>query len=128
MTPIDGQTRMPWRDPAGRDVIEYWSIGGMGHGTPLATRGPEACGQAGPHMLETGISSTRDIARFWQLLPAVDHARSGPIASVPEQATAAAPSLPWERAIPKSDPAGSPLDRRPGAVIERALRAAGLMK
>jgi poly(3-hydroxybutyrate) depolymerase len=38
-------------------------IAGMGHGTPLG----DGLGAPGPYMLDVGISSTREIARFWGL-------------------------------------------------------------
>jgi len=58
--------RRIWRDQASRAVIEQNIITGMGHGTPLMT-GPDGYGQAGPYMLDAGVSSTRDIAQFWGL-------------------------------------------------------------
>ena len=61
-----GHVRRIWRDQASRAVIEQNIITGMGHGTPLKT-GPDGYGQAGPYMLEAGVSSTRDIAQFWGL-------------------------------------------------------------
>lgn len=63
----DGYLRRVWRDANGRDVIEEYCIAGLGHGTPLSTSGADACGTAGPYMLEAGISSTRRIASFWGL-------------------------------------------------------------
>lgn len=64
---IDGHLRRAWRDAHGREVIEEYRIGGLGHGTPLSTTGADACGAAGAYMLEAGISSTRRIASFWGL-------------------------------------------------------------
>lgn len=82
---VAGYPRRVWRDAAGVEVIECFSITGMGHGTPVAGFGPEACGQAAPHMLEAGISSTRRIAAFWGIAPAVANnvrsARPAPAAS-----------------------------------------------
>lgn len=65
---VDGHERKVWRDASGRDVVESYTIAGMGHGVPLATMGGDGCGVAGPHMLEAGICSTRHIARFWGIL------------------------------------------------------------
>ena len=64
---VAGHTRKVWTDAGGRDVIEQHEIGGMGHGVPIDTRGDEACGAAGAHMLESDICSTSSIARFWGL-------------------------------------------------------------
>lgn len=118
---IDGQRRLVWHDPAGRAVVESWTIAGMGHGTPLNTIGPDACGVAGAHMLDAGISSTRHIARFWGLLPA-PVARPRGVPDRPPVVPHAAPLAPPLRPSP---PPGA-VD--PGTVIERALRAAGLMQ
>ena len=57
-----------WRDPAGRAVLELHLVDGIGHGAPLATAGPDGLGWEGPFLLETGVSSTLEIARFWGLL------------------------------------------------------------
>lgn len=64
---VDGYRRQVWlRD--GVDVIESYSITGMAHGTPLAIgRGDDKVGEAGPFMLEAGISSSYHIAKFFGL-------------------------------------------------------------
>lgn len=69
---VDGARRRIWRDKAGRPVIEAYDIAGLGHGTPVATRGPEGCGASGPFMLEAGISSTWQILHSWGLADAQD--------------------------------------------------------
>ena len=98
------QTRS-WRDAAGRAIVESHVIAGMGHGTPLATHGHEACGVAGPYMLDVGVSSTRRIAAFWGISAVVAPA-AGPRAPVnPVDASAHGVS----------------------GVITRALQQAGLM-
>jgi poly(3-hydroxybutyrate) depolymerase len=61
--------RRIWADGRGRDVIEEYTIKGMGHGTPLDT-GFGGCGAVGPYMLDADISSTQRIARLWGLAPA----------------------------------------------------------
>lgn len=105
---VEGHARDIWTGADGHDVIESWTIEGMGHGTPLAASGPDACGLAGPHMLDVGLSSTRHIARFWGL-----HAR----VAKPEPIKRAARSAEPKRAA-----------HGPQKVIEDALRAAGLMR
>lgn len=62
---VDGLLRRVWCDATGREVIEEFTIAGMGHGTPLAAAGEAGLGVAGPFMIEAGISSTRHIAHFW---------------------------------------------------------------
>lgn len=107
---IDGYPRRVWCDASGRDVIEEYSIAGMGHGTPLGTRGTDAVGVASPYMLEAGISSTQHIAQFWGL--------SGDAAGSPAPVPADMHTHPLPR------PVASGVTR----VIEDALRAAGLMR
>ena len=112
---IDGNLCRRWRNRDGVAVIEAWTIDGMGHGTPLATRGADACGVAGPYMLDVGISSTRHIARSWGL--AVD---------VGKLDAPTATRSPWVGAVdPLATQAG---DGGVGAVIENALRTVGLMR
>jgi feruloyl esterase len=64
---VDGYRRQVWRRD-GADVIESYTITGMGHGTPLATgSSDQACGDVGPFLLEAGISSSYHIAKFFGL-------------------------------------------------------------
>lgn len=129
---VDGHVRRTWLGPDGREAIEDYRIAGMGHGTPLATTGNEACGRVGPHMLEAGISSTRRIAAFWGLAATERAARSdGPVPAnrIPDLAVAAAGA----HAAPRSTlhlggTRRSPAPIGVGKVIEDALRAAGLMR
>lgn len=122
----DGYLRRVWRDANGRDVIEEYRIAGLGHGTPLSTSGAEACGTAGPYMLEAGISSTRRIASFWGLAEAraedrAELARPQPSAAPPAAAMTVATES--HRAARSQVASGGV-----GRVIEDALRAAGLMR
>lgn len=64
---VDGFPRRVWCDAGGRVVIEEYIIDSMGHGTPIRAEGDEGLGEEGKYMLEVGISSTRHIARFWDL-------------------------------------------------------------
>lgn len=118
---VGGDAHRTWRDASGRVVVEDHRIAGMGHGTPIATRGAEACGTAGAFMLDVGISSTRRIAAFWGLAPApsATSTASGSPAPVPSEARKP------QRLIPK------PPKREQGSVatiINDALRAAGLLR
>ena len=110
---VDGHRREAWSDAHGRVLVERFDVQGMGHGTPLDTRGGE-CGIAGPHMLEAGICSTRRIAGFWGL-----------VSSDSEQVRAGEPRRAW---LEPANPSPPPNPTGPGAVIEDALRAAGLMR
>jgi hypothetical protein len=115
---VHGYPHRVWRDASGRDVIEEYSITGLGHGTPLDTRGSRHGEQAAPFMLEAGISSTYLIARFWSVVPdQADYSRSS---------ASTAP----RRAEPRPKPAEATWSRQAGVqeTIENALRSAGLMK
>ena len=122
---VDGYPHRTWCDRDGRPVIEAYSITGMAHGTPLATYGDDAVGEAGAHMLEAHISSTRHIAAFWGLTEtfAGETAEAAPAAGQTASLSArGAIPLHAQRAPAPSPAAGV------GQVIEDALRAAGLMR
>ncbi|GGE19251.1 polyhydroxybutyrate depolymerase [Polymorphobacter glacialis] len=104
---VNGHVRRVWRDTAGKPVIEAFAIGGMAHGTPIG----EGAGAPAPFMLDAGISSTLRIAAFWGIAPAV------------AEGTAAAAGP--EPVAPNAEFAGF---AGPGAMIEQALRSAGLMR
>ncbi|MFL5146536.1 MAG: alpha/beta hydrolase family esterase [Microvirga sp.] len=136
-----GFERAVWRDRDGREVIEAVTIPGMAHGTPLATGpGDGCCGNAGPFLLEVGVSSSHHIAQFFGLAGAGaasrDKAEHHVAAAPAEPAGAFTPSredilLPGE---PEPKPDAEEADARPRlaidvqAVIAKALRAAGLMR
>ncbi len=127
---VGANSRRIWRDAAGRDVIEAWTVAGMGHGTPIDT-GPGGCGGAGPFMLDVGLSSTQRIASHWGLAPEPADGASGQRAESmsmtgsPHPANAIGPSL--ARSLTMTHET-SPAASRVGRVIEEALRAAGLMR
>ena len=103
---------------SGRPLIEQYTITGMAHGIPLDPATSQGgLGEAGAHMLDVGLSSTDRIAAFFGIAPE-------PAA----HAVQAAPSRPGTRRTTHiraaaGRPAGSVQE-----VIERALRAAGLMR
>jgi len=132
---VEGHRRRAWRDAAGRDLIEEYTIAGMGHGTPIAGDG---IGRSGPFILAAGISSTRRIARFWNLSPEAPDAvpRSATaVASLPEPAIAGVAPVgssktSSDKASSHAGSAGSQQATAMGVrkVIEDALRSAGLMR
>ena len=66
---VDGYPRQVWRDAAGHEVIESFTIPGMAHGTPLAIgTADDQCGAAGAFLLDVGISSSYHMAKFWGLV------------------------------------------------------------
>jgi poly(hydroxyalkanoate) depolymerase family esterase len=129
---VDGQRRRVWRDADGRDLVEEYSIAGMGHGTPIAGDG---IGRPAPYMLAAGISSTQRIAGFWGLLAGeVDKGRANigvTVASPPAQAPAMAAGPAWqetERPRQTNKWAAPPAAAGVRKIIEDALRSAGLMR
>jgi feruloyl esterase len=136
---VDGYPRQVWRDPAGQDVIESFTITSMAHGTPLATgNGENDYGAAGPFLLEVGISSTYHIAKFWGLT-------DGAVRAAPADAAVASPggviefAKPYAKAEVQQERAADsdkslqahnlglgslPIDIQ--SVINKALKAAGL--
>ena len=126
---VAGHPRQSWSDASGRVLIDYYSITGLGHGTPLKTSGADSSGSAGAHMLEAGISSTVHIARSWGLVPATELA---PAAETPK-----APAMPTLSIIRPTREDGAKAARVASVpkapagvakVIDDALRAAGLVR
>jgi feruloyl esterase len=140
---VDGYPRQVWVNGTGDELIESYSIPNMAHGTPLATGdADEQCGAAGPFLLEVGISSSYHIAKFFGLTR--DRAQIGLMQSGTSTIAPEKPLLGRAKANPRPEPLeGEVLDkhfRMPeradippspldiGAVITKALKAAGLMK
>ena len=106
----DGYPRRIWEDSKGNVLVEEFVVTGMGHGTPLMPGTDEGhSGQAGPHMLDVGLSSTDRIAAFFGIAPE-PAARSARTADARLSATPATPANDVQ------------------SVIEDALRSAGLMR
>jgi len=118
--------RSVWLDGRGLPVVERYVIHGLGHGTPLATLGPDGCGEAGAFLLEAGVSSSLQIAKFWGVANAVRKAAAKP--SRPETqrpyARSAAPPPKPEVVTPFPPP---PWGRSPQHKTGRNLKAV-LMK
>jgi feruloyl esterase len=137
---VDGYPRRVWTDAAGEEVIEEFVITGMAHGTPLATGDAEhSYGAAGPFLLDVGISSSYQIAKFWGLTETSDEAWHSaahePVQDRSETVVSNSRSAP-EVWMPEAAARNSRQDRQKsdtshldvGSVITKALRAAGLMK
>ena len=105
-----------WRDEVGELRIEEHLIARMSHGAPLTSAEGEGVGVAGPFMLDVGISSTLEIARFFGLVSA-----QAPIIAQAPKRRAAKQSSPAE----KSQPA---LLSTVEKTIAEALRKAGLLR
>ena len=144
MQTLPGRTRALWRSPAGEVLVESNLIHGLGHGTPLHTSGPDGVGTAAPYMLEAGVSSSLEIARFWGIAPAGEATRAADASTPskpqpkprskprakPEQPRASIPPRPDGAAIGEQVMATVSRHVPPGVqdVISKARKTAGLLK
>ncbi len=140
-TRVDGYPREVWINDAGDELIEAYTISNMAHGTPLAIGEAEgACGAPGPFLLPVGISSSYHIAKFFGIAVARAPAeRNASVernmlksSSAPRHYAAAEPVLEGEVLDKDDEPISQQGSMPPlpeiGAVINKALRAAGLIK
>jgi poly(hydroxyalkanoate) depolymerase family esterase len=154
---VDGHPRAIWWNADGKTVIESYTITDMAHGTPLGIgENDERYGAQGAFMIEAGISSSYHIASFFGLTGRIHQPKEAPRevpkdVSVPVATAATLPTItiappafppppapeinaiPWPSALSASHAKSRrPPPRRPaidvGAIITRALTAAGLMK
>jgi poly(hydroxyalkanoate) depolymerase family esterase len=145
---VDGYPRQIWWNEDGETIVESYTITNMAHGTPLGTAdNDERYGAQGAFLIEAGISSSYHIANFFGLTEwirppkaaAASKASKELAKMIPVLAPAPAPaSVPdlaavlWPRTTlnrrtePRHQPRRGGIDV--GAVITRALTAAGLMK
>ena len=137
-TRVDGFPREVWSNEAGEELIESYTITNMAHGTPLLVGEVEgACGAPGPFLLPVGISSSYHIAKFFGIAFArtsMERTISGETNKISSAAQRCAPAEPVEREeLPRDEEIISPERARGpipeiGAVINEALRAAGLLR
>jgi poly(hydroxyalkanoate) depolymerase family esterase len=149
---VDGHPRQVWWDAHGETLVESYSITDMAHGTPLGVAdNDQRYGARGAFMIEAGISSSYHIAKFFGLTEWIRQPKPAPKVAAAESPSAklipvvspmqVPPPLPlpdlskvlWPLAPPppiperrKHEPRRRGIDV--GAVITRALTAAGLMK
>ncbi len=137
---VDGYPRQSWWNKDGETVVESYTITDMAHGTPLGLADNEhRYGMEGAFLIEAGISSSYHIAKFFGL---TDWIRSATPANKPagkrasaKPAPALTPAPHLARSIRKAvveAPAELKIKKDRGfdigAVITRALTAAGLRK
>jgi poly(hydroxyalkanoate) depolymerase family esterase len=124
-TTVDGEHRRDQWLQHGAVVVERRLIGGLGHGTPIASVGVDGAGRPGPFVLEAGLSSSLELLRFWGV---AGNEPPAPASTVrPKQASG--PTLVYGDKIDR--PAafqGHANERGISAIINKALRSAGLMK
>jgi feruloyl esterase len=119
-------SRKTW-EAGDRAVVELVSIPRMGHGTPLDGAQGE---RRGPFMLDVGVSSTQEIAAFFGVTDAPVAAAAPHRPATPLQRAEAKPEVVQKKVTKRLEPEpeakSGALDV--GAVIARALKAAGLMR
>jgi hypothetical protein len=134
---VDGYPRQIWWNADGETIVESYTITDMAHGTPLGIAdNDEHYGAQGAFLIEAGISSSYHIANFFGLTEWIHQPKeaskeaSKEAASVPMRTPDIAAVLsPLATLHRHPEPPRQP--RRAidvGAVITRALTAAGLMK
>ena len=105
----------------------------MGHGTPIDKNG---YGAPGPYMLDVGVSSTQEIARFWGIAGGEAKASTGskrdivvhsqpPIGSRSNAGPRTSAQSPELSATPTREASPASGVQK---IIEDALRTAGLMR
>jgi poly(hydroxyalkanoate) depolymerase family esterase len=142
---VDGYPRQIWWNADGETIVESYTITDMAHGTPLGTaENDERYGAQGAFLIDAGISSSYHIANFFGLTEWIRQPKVAYAGAVKEAVktipvvSPAPPSAPdltkvlWplttlsRRPEPPREPRRRAIDV--GAVITRALTAAGLMK
>ncbi|SDT32486.1 extracellular catalytic domain type 1 short-chain-length polyhydroxyalkanoate depolymerase [Bradyrhizobium canariense] len=140
---VDGYPHKVWWNADGETIVESYTITNMAHGTPLGIAGnDERYGVEGAFLIEAGISSSYHIANFFGLTERVRQPKaaatespSAKLIPLVSPISASGPDLP-KAPRPKPTPVrdAPPSRQKPdrvidvGAVITRALTAAGLMK
>jgi feruloyl esterase len=131
---VDGYPRQVWRNSAGEELIESYTITSMAHGTPLAVgNADDQCGAAGAFLLDVGISSSYHIAKFWGLTerPRTAATKVAAPVALPDgrphgesakEVRDEPHTMPGRASLPDSGP------NNVRAIINRALKAAGLIK
>ena len=150
---VDGYPHQVWWNADGETTVESYTITDMAHGTPLGVAdNDERYGAQGAFLIEAGISSSYHIASFFGLTDWIGQSREALKEASKETSRKRSRETLKEAARPIAGPSAAPartavlrppptLNRRPepprrprnrsidvGAVITRALTAAGLMK
>jgi poly(hydroxyalkanoate) depolymerase family esterase len=150
---VNGHPHRVWWDADGETMVESYTITDMAHGTPLGLADNDnRYGNEGAFLIEAGISSSWLIAKFFGLTAWIRERKAAeakmavadspsarlipPVSPISPPASAPMPDLSkvlWP--LTTLQPPPEPPRRKPrrlgidlGAVITRALTAAGLMK
>jgi poly(hydroxyalkanoate) depolymerase family esterase len=142
---VDGYPRQVWWNADGETIVESYTITNMAHGTPLGIAdNDEHYGAQGAFLIEAGISSSYHIANFFGLTERIHLPKKADATDAAQEVSKKIPArvaassrtpdfakvlVPLTKPNRRSEAPPSP--RRAidvGAVITRALTAAGLMK
>ena len=154
---VNGYPHQIWWDADGETIVESYTITDMAHGTPVGiAENDERYGTKGAFLIEAGISSSYHIANFFGLTEWIRQPQEA-AKPAPKRAVQKKPRAPTESPSAKLIPLASPvpawkpdlgpvlwplnIEKKPekpqtkrrrgidvGAVITRALTAAGLKK
>ena len=153
---VNGYPHQIWWDADGETIVESYTITDMAHGTPVGiAENDERYGAQGAFLIEAGISSSYHIANFFGLTEWIRQPQEA-AKPAPKRAAQRKPRAPTESPSAKLIPLASPVsaslpekgkvlwppgEKQPqkpqtkrrrgidvGAVITRALTAAGLKK
>jgi poly(hydroxyalkanoate) depolymerase family esterase len=131
---VDGATHRVWRDAGGREVVETYTVRGLGHATPIdpdASDEDAQCGTAGASrfIVPAGISSTYRIAESWGLIGRRRTARRPANAPAPERTAPRAQA--WQDFLPTDRQPMYDVRARRGAdaasLVNKVLRSVGLV-
>jgi hypothetical protein len=114
-----------------RTVVESYSINNMSHGTPLGIgENDEQFGMEGAFLLEVGISSSYHIAKFFGLTERIHKPKEAEAFVVDRPSRVLTRRLTGAETADRSEQRNQTRSRGidVGAVITKALTAAGLMK
>ena len=149
---VNGHPHRIWWNADGETVVESYTITDMAHGTPLGLADNDnRYGNAGAFLIEAGISSSWLIAKFFGLTAWIRERKAAeakmsvadspsarlipPVSPISPPAPVPMPDISqvlWPLTTLQPRPKPQPEPRRRGidvgAVITRALTAAGLMK
>jgi len=148
---VDGYPHQVWWNADGETTVESYTITNMAHGTPLGIAdNDERYGAEGAFLIEAGISSSYHIASFFGLTEWIRQSKPAagetatvgktipktgsriPLSNVAPVRTPDLTAMLWPLTTLARQPEPPPPPRRRaidvGAVITRALTAAGLMK
>lgn len=124
----DGRwSRSRWVGDDGVVLVERNRVANLGHGAPLAAGGDDPLGRTAPYMLEAGVSSSLEIARFWGLAPAGAPLHARPRVTVGAMSPPPPPASGVGIGADVMNVVSPHVPAKVSDVIAKALKSAGLM-